>query len=259
MTELRFLLYGKLKLGDKPVSKKLIIIAASAGLVSFAGAFFLGLFTAPAPPEYSDETGQSESGVTGVDMEGMPSPLADITEPTGTTSVSRRQTMEEKQLRSLVFEVREKMQEYKDKLENLTLREQRLQTTQDALKKDIQDLKNLRIELATIVADIKSEREKLHKSRLEIARSERENLVLIAATYDKMDASSASKILVSMCSSQEQPDVIDTRSNGFDEAVKILHYMTERTKAKLLAELTTSEPKLAALLTQKLKRIVEGS
>jgi chorismate mutase len=241
------------------VSKKLIIIAASAGLVSFAGAFFLGFFSSPGPPEYPAETSQPESGVAGVGTGEMPSPVTGITEPTDATSDSRRQTMSEKELRNLVFEVREKMQEYTDKLQNLTLREQRLQTTEDTLKQDIQDLKNLRIELATIVADIKSEREKLHKSRLEIARAERENLILIAATYDKMDSSSASKILVSMCTSQEQPKVIDTQSNGFDEAVKILYYMTERAKAKLLAELTTDEPKLAALLTQKLKRIVEGS
>ena len=198
------------------MSKKLIIIAASAGLVSFAGAFVLGFLTAPGPPEYSDETSQAEPGSAVVGMDEIPSPLTDMTEPGGVSSESQRQTMAEKQLRSLVFEVREKMQEYADKLDNLTLREQRLQTTQDSLKQDIQYLENLRVELATIIADIKSEQEKLLKSRLEIAQSERDNLVLIAATYDKMDASSASKILVSMCSSQEQPDVIDTRSNGFD-------------------------------------------
>jgi hypothetical protein len=33
--------------------------------------------------------------------------------------------------------------------------------------------------------------------------------------------------------------------------------MTERTKAKLLAELVTSEPKLAAVLCERLKEIVE--
>jgi flagellar motility protein MotE (MotC chaperone) len=42
-----------------------------------------------------------------------------------------------------------------------------------------------------------------------------------------------------------------------DDAVKILHYMTERTKAKVLAELVTSEPKLAAVLCEKLKQVVE--
>ena len=239
------------------MSKKLIIITASAGLVSFAGAFVLGWLTKPAKSGHPDGPGQS--AVASVEaIQEMPHPVTDMTEAIGTVSGSERKSMTEKQLKNLVFEVREKVQEYNNKLQNLTLREQRLQRTQDTLKQDIKSLKDLRIELATIVADIKSERDKLLKSRLEIEQTEKENLVLIAATYDKMDASSASKILVSMCTSQTQPDVIDSQSSGFDEAVKILYYMTERTKAKLLAELTTAEPKLAAFLTQKLKRIIEG-
>jgi hypothetical protein len=39
--------------------------------------------------------------------------------------------------------------------------------------------------------------------------------------------------------------------------VKILHYMTERTKAKLLAEMVNSEPKLTAALCERLKQIAE--
>jgi hypothetical protein len=73
-----------------------------------------------------------------------------------------------------------------------------------------------------------------------------------------MDASSAGKIMISMCASQTQPDKVDSQGSGFDEAVKILYYMTERTKAKLLAELTNTEPKLAAILTRRLKQIVVG-
>jgi len=239
------------------VSKKLIIITASAGLVSFAGALVLGWFTAPSPPEDPSELIQPEIVSVGAVPE-MPRPVADTSGVIGAASGSDRKTMTEKQLRNLVFEVREKVQEYDDKLQNLALREQRLQRTQDTLKEDIQNLKNLQIELATIVADIKSERDKLLKTRLEVAQTEKDNLVLIAATYDKMDASSASKILVSMCTSQTQPGKIDSQSRGFDEAVKILYYMTERTTAKLLAELTTGEPRLAAFLTQRLKQIVEG-
>lgn len=240
------------------MSKKLIIITALAGLVSFAGAFAVGWLTNPTPSAHPDEQHQSATANVGTAVE-IPQPVIDVASAAGTVSDSERKTMTEKQLRNLVFEVREKVQEYNDKLQELTLREQRLQRTQDTLKEDIQNLDNLRIELAAIVTDIKSEREKLLKSRLEITRTEKDNLILIAATYDKMDSSSASKILVSMCTSQTQPGVIDSQSSGFDEAVKILYYMTERTKAKLLAELTTAEPKLAALLTQKLKRIVEGT
>lgn len=239
------------------MSKKLIIITASAGLVSFAGAFVLGWFTAPSPSGHPGEPIQPEIVSAGAVPE-MPRPVAGMTGVVGAASGNERKAMTEKQLRNLVFEVREKVNEYDDKLQNLVLREQRLQRTQDTLKEDIQNLNNLRIELATIVADIKSERDKLLKTRLEVAQTEKDNLVLIAATYDKMDASSASKILVSMCTSQTQPGKIDSQSRGFDEAVKILYYMTERTTAKLLAELTTAEPGLAAFLTQRLKQIVEG-
>ncbi len=240
------------------MSKKLIIITASAGLVSFAGAFALGWFTAPSPSGEPGEPIQPEIVSVGAVPE-IPRPVAGMAGGRGAASDSERKAMTEKQLRNLVFEVREKVQEYDDKLQNLTVREQRLQRTQDTLKEEIQNLKNLQIELATIVADIKSERDKLLKTRLEVAQTEKSNLVLIAATYDKMDASSASKILVSMCSSQTQPGKIDSQSIGFDEAVKILYYMTERTTAKLLAEITTAEPKLAAFLTQRLKQIIEGT
>jgi flagellar motility protein MotE (MotC chaperone) len=177
----------------------------------------------------------------------------------GTASDREKKSMTEKQLKNLIFEVREKVQQYNNKMKELSSREERLQTTQDTLKKDIENLENLRLELASIVADIRSERDKLLKTRIEIARAEKENLVLLAATYDKMDSVSASKILISMCTSQAQAGVIDSQSVGFEEAVKILYYMAERTKAKLLAELTSAEPKLAALLTQKLKRVIEGT
>jgi hypothetical protein len=44
---------------------------------------------------------------------------------------------------------------------------------------------------------------------------------------------------------------------GMEDVFKILHYMEDRNKANLLAELSNSEPQLAAVLCQKLKKIVE--
>jgi flagellar motility protein MotE (MotC chaperone) len=120
------------------------------------------------------------------------------------------------------------------------------------IKKDIEELNNLRIELASIVTNLKSDRDKLLKSRVMIANAEKANLVSIAAAYDKMDSASAGKILTNMSKMQDS-----SGDGSFDDAVKILHYMTERTKAKLLAGLVTSEPKLAAVLCQRLKQIIE--
>jgi len=240
------------------VSKKLIIITAAAGLASFAGAFVLGWRTEPPSESVPHESAQPTLAAVETVPE-LPQPAVGMVGAVGTDSDSEKKAMTEKQLKNLVFEVREKMQEYNDKLQNLEVWEQRLQTAQDILKEDVKNLNNLRIELALIVTSLKDERDKLLKSRLEVAQTEKDNLVLIAATYDKMDASSAGKIMISMCTSQTQPDKIDSQGSGFDESVKILYYMTDRTKAKLLAEVTNAEPKLAAFLTQRLKKIVEGN
>jgi flagellar motility protein MotE (MotC chaperone) len=258
MRELQFHLFEERKVRRKTVSKKLIIITAAAGLASFAGAFFLGWRTEPPSVSGPEESGQPTPAAVETVPE-LPQPGVGVIGAVGTATDREKKAMTEKQLKNLVFEVREKMQEYNDKLQSLEVWEKRLQRAQDTLKEDIKNLNDLRVELTLIVTGLKDERDKLLKSRLEVAQAEKDNLVLIAATYDKMDASSASKILISMCASQTQPDKVDSQGSGFDEAVKILYYMTERTKAKLLAEVTTAEPKLAAFLTRRLKKVVEGN
>ncbi len=240
------------------MSKKYIIITAAAGLVSFAGAFVFAWLTPPSQVSLPDDLKQS--ALAGDESEqGLPQPQ------TGAIAASGPMTkaMTEQQLKNLVLDVREKMQEYNNRLQTLGIRERRLQLAQDVLKEDIENLDNLRIELTSIIANLKSERDKLFKSRLEIAQAEKTNLVSIAATYDKMDVTGASKIMTNMCAAQNtsktQAVEAGNVSSSFDDAVKILHYMTERTKAKLLAELATSEPALAAALCKRLKQIVEGT
>lgn len=228
------------------MNKKLIIMIAAAGLVSFAGAFTFAWLTKPAPAGGREISQESIAGQGAELTLGQPEAFA------GTISGKMKRVMTEKQLKSLVYDIRAKMQEYGDKLKSLRVREQRLQMAHNLVKNDIDELNNLRIELASTVAKLRSERDKLLKSRVEIAQAEKANLILIAATYDKMKAEGASEILANLSKMQ-----IGSRSNNLDDAVKILHYMGERTRAKLLAELTTSEPQLAALLCQRLKRIIE--
>jgi len=108
----------------------------------------------------------------------------------------------------------------------------------------------------------KKEIKELKEELDQIDQKEQNNLINLAATYDKMDVTGASKIMASLCK-PEGPDLpkgsdAGGKSGSYDDAVKILHYMTERTKAKLLAELATSEPILAAGLCQRLKQIVES-
>jgi hypothetical protein len=224
------------------------------GIVSFTGAFVVARLTKKAPASFAGEPNESKVAGLEADLE-FPRALGTIA--SADTESSFKKAMTEKQLKNLVYEVREKMQTYNDKLRSLEAREQRLQMTQDTLKKDIENLNNLRIELASIVTSLKEQRDKLLKSQIEITKTEKANLTSIAATYDKMDAARASEIFVSMCASKAQTGVVAGKDSSMDDAVKILHYMTERTKAKLLEELVSSEPKLAAVLCQKLKQIVE--
>lgn len=232
------------------MTKKKIIIAAALALFSFTAAFLFAWLTAPAPQDPADQTDeQALLADYQADLR-LPPPKASAAGPTQTKT---RKTMTDKQLKSLIYEVREKILEYDDKLQTLEVREQRLQRAQEMLKEDINDLNNLRVELASVVAGLKEQQEILRQSRVRIAEAERSNLVSMAAAYDKMDPASAGQILTNMSRMQ------DGRLGGtnLDDAVKILHYMTERTKAKLLAELVNSEPKLAAVFCQKLKQIVE--
>jgi len=240
------------------VSKKLIIIIAASGLISFAGAFLFARLTKTAKVRPGDELPKPTLAASdSIVRPKLPQPEADTMDTVGPADSTTRKAMTEKQLKNLIFDVREKMQEYNNKLQTLELREQRLQTAQSTLKKDIENLNILRIELASIVASLKEQRDKLLKSTVGIAQAEKANLVSMAATYDKMDPTSAGKILTNMCTKQIQGSDVVWGGSSLDDAVKILHYMTERTKAKLLAELVTSEPKLAALLCQRLKQVVE--
>jgi flagellar motility protein MotE (MotC chaperone) len=234
-------------------------MTAAAGLVSFAGAFVIGWLTKPTIR--SGEPNQP----TLVSQETVAKPALPrartMSSVIGTDDSSAKRAMTEKQLENLTTEVREKMQEYNNKLQSIKTQEQRLQMAQESLKKDIENLNTLRVELASMTAGLKEERDKLLKSRLEIVRTEKANLVSIAATYDKMDASSASKILSNMCGSSGPQKVtgdVKRVGSNFDDAAKILHYMSERTKAKVLAEIVNSEPKLAATLCERLKQITEG-
>jgi hypothetical protein len=244
------------------MSKKFIIMTAAAGLVSFAGAFAFAWLTHSPQAKLPDEMKQQE--LAGDESEpGLPQPQTGAIRTVAAASGPMTKAMTEQQLKNLIQDVREKTQEYSNRLQALSVRERRLQMTQDVLKEDIENLNSLRIELASTIANLKSERDKLLKSRIEIDQTEKVNLVSIAATYDKMDVSGASKILANMCGtgnlSEMQSDKVANAGSSFDDAVKILHYMTERTKAKLLAELAASEPDLAAALCQRLKQIVEGT
>ena len=93
------------------MNKKLILIAAAAGVLSFGGAFVAGRFTQPAavmgsvdPNEATATTSPPPGGTLGPHLLG----------PTATSPEDNAGTraMTEGQLKELIYEVREKIQEY---------------------------------------------------------------------------------------------------------------------------------------------------
>ena len=229
------------------MNKKHIIMMAVAAVVSFSSAFGFSFFLGKSSAAVSDVNSPPATGSLSSRAEifSLPQPQ--------TAASEDKKVLIEKQLSGMVYDVREKMRQYETKLKELEQQEQRMKVAEQTLQKDIEQLDNLRMELSTKVASLKDEREKLLASRVKVAQAEKTNLVSVAATYDKMDAASASKILINMSKMTEQG-----RPNaGLEEAVKILFYMTERTKAKVLAEMVTAEPKLAAIVSNRLKKVTE--
>ena len=228
------------------MGKKMIIITAAIGLISFGGAFGVAWLTGA--PRQTPSPG-AEDAFAGAHHEPNLAESAVFGSSLDEAAKSQmKRAMTEKRLKSLIYEVREKIQEYESRIESLRTQQERLEIVRESLRNDITNLENLRVELAAAVASLKEQRDKLDKSRIEIAKMERANFESIAAAYDKMDSASASKILVS---------ISQTQGGNGDDAVKILHYMTERTKANVLAELAAAEPAVAAQFCQRLKTIKE--
>jgi hypothetical protein len=237
------------------VNKKTLFIVFGTGALSFGAAFVAGWLSKPASVKGATEIGPTTAtGSTDALGAAKPSVLT----PTAAPSDSRpgARAMTEQQLKELIYEVREKIKEYDAKLESLEKEKERVRIAQETLTRDIETLNNLRVDLAATVASVRSERDSLLKSRVEIERTEKANLVAIAAAYDRMDPASASEILTNMSMSQSRG--AGSKRSSIDDAVKILYFMQERTKANVLAEMTTAEPALAALLCQRLKQVQEG-
>jgi len=234
------------------VNTKLILIAA-AGVVSLAGGFVAGWLTQPKAALGSADPAAQAAGPLPAAPRVPPALLAPTPAAAGQGAATRALT--EQQLKELIYEIRERIQEYDRKLQELEKDKERLHSAQHTLKQDIETLNNLRVDLAASVAGLKAEHEALRKTRIEIEQGEKANLIAIAAAYDRMDEVRAAEILRTMAQGQTAGGV--ARTANADDAVKILRFMQERTKAKVLAEMAATEPALAAALSQRLKQVVE--
>lgn len=221
--------------------KKLhLIILIGLTILSFAVAFGVTFFIQKSRTNLLDEPGETEGQAAGSQTD---TPGA-IFIGGGDDELSM--SMSEKQLQSLIYDIREKMKEYEYKQKQLDKREERLNMASAALQEDIQRLNELRAQLTTTLASIKQQEQNLQKSLLEIDDIEKTNMQRIAERYDKMDTVQASKIMINMVDNKQ-----------IDDVALILNFMSERSSAKLLGEIGTKNPDIATALNAKLAHIKE--
>jgi flagellar motility protein MotE (MotC chaperone) len=214
--------------------KMRLLMIAGMGLLSFAGFFALSVLTQPTevtPEQLKTKQGQA--------VQGMQRALA-------SAAIGKLETLSPKErvLDQLIKEMRTEITAYEQRKRELTLLEKRTQLAQEALRRQVQELENLRIEVASALTPLKEERAKLQRERIRIHREEAANLKRVALVYEKMIPQAAAATIERMMTNQQERD-----------AVRILHYMQERSAAKVLGEIT--DPAVSARLSEMMKRIRE--
>jgi chromosome segregation ATPase len=232
------------------MNKKLLILIATAGLVFFAGSFAVGWFTAPQPQNDANSVSGLEKKGVNSEKQKQLSQLNDIVNESEQFS----RNLSENELERLIFEARQSIRDYEQKHNQLKIRQSRLENTKELIDKDIEELNELRYQLNQSSTEIKEQLDKLRQVKVEIDHTKKDNLVALASTYDRMKSDSAGKILADMTKLSES-----NRKEGINDAIKILYYMSDRTKAKVLEEVSKIEPELAAVFCNKLKYVTENN
>ncbi len=235
------------------MNKKQIVIMAGIGLICFGVSFTVGLFTRTSEPPATTD-GTPDEALIVEPLGGNTDPVAATTsDPTvPSTSFEAKQvdlgkSLTKKQLNSLVFEMRSKLTEFTTKEKMLIEKEGRIQMSIDELQNNVNKMENLRVKLAAAVSSIKQQQKVLDERLIMIEEVEMKNIIETASIYDKMKPQQASNIMINL-----------SKSNQLDFVVKITYYMTKRTSASMLAELSKNEPLLAASISDRLRWIKEA-
>jgi len=150
-------------------------------------------------------------------------------------------TMKRQELKTLITELRLKLDNYRTKEENLVEREKRTAIAGQILKKQAQELEKLRLGLIPALQRYQEIKKELEASQIQITAAEDKNIKLLAGRYDAMNSEGAASILINLWIGNQQ-----------ELPVKILYYMQARSAAKVLVAIASSEKKGAAELAAKL-------
>ena len=234
------------------MNKKQIVIIAGIGLICFASSFTVGLFTRK-PKEKIADGKKTDSAQTVEIHAKTPNPIEPTSIPNGvqTNNFQARQanldkSLTVKQMKDLIFELRQKRTEFTIKEKTLAEKEDRIQMTMDELQKNAKELEEIWVKLGATLSSIKRQKIVLDERLLQINEIEKKNLIKTASIYDKMKPQQSSEIMINL-----------EKLNQLDYAVKLAYYMSERTSANMIAEINKKEPKLAATISDKLRWIEE--
>jgi len=198
------------------MSKKRLILILVLLLGSFAVSFGLSAWLGGARPAPEDAAGKAAAAPAGAPggapgIDGRPLPLRP----------------DEKLTEGLIKELRSKLEQLKLRQRKLEEREQRVRITEVKLKNIAQELESLRVKLVAPLDRLKQAKKDLDDSRIQVQQEEAANLRLAAGIYDKMSPEDSGPIFESMVQNRQ-----------LDDAVKILRFMAERTAAKVLGQLS---------------------
>jgi flagellar motility protein MotE (MotC chaperone) len=155
-------------------------------------------------------------------------------------------TLSENQLKTLICDLQEKMEDVKGKQKAIEQDTERVNITRQTLAGEVEQLNQLRENVNQKLLTLQEKERSIRNSLTEIEAAEKANLTKIAAMYDKMDPAQSAKIIITMASNNQTKD-----------AIKILYYMSERSASKLLGEIGTTRPETASALSLLLKQIKE--
>lgn len=157
---------------------------------------------------------------------------------------ARKALPEQEKIEQLTKDLRARIAEYERKEHKFIEREKRLAVAEETLVHRAKELETLRLQMVGPLARLKDAMAELDRARVQVSKQEKANLQKIAATFEKMDPTKGGGILSGMAANEQVDDV-----------AKILFYMSERSSAKMLAEI--SDKTLAAKLTGMMQKIRE--
>jgi flagellar motility protein MotE (MotC chaperone) len=221
------------------MNKLHIIVLILTGTVSFGAAFGTGFIL-------KRNKALAAAASAGTISAQAATSSAKTATPVNLTENFNETTLSENQLKTLIYDLRQKIEDTKNRQKEIEQDAERIIITRQTLAGEIEQLNQLRENLNQTLLTLQEKECSIRDSLTEIEAVEKANLVKIAATYDKMDPTQSAKILTTMVS-----------NNQIKDAVKILYYMSERSAGKLLGEIGTTRPETASTLSLLLKQIKE--